>query len=139
VRRLELLAIGDALFSAPFTLVLDRMTSVGDAVILTPSLVPGVLKELQGNLFEMLINKHLLRGYHFDPHVTLRYGRGGDRYPGYSTIKVAPVRCRVEEVMLIHSIYGNSRHEVLGRWPLEGGQAEFGYADDIDSAFLTTI
>jgi len=51
---------------------------------------------------------------HFKPHLTLLYDRGS--VPEQA---VAPIQWTVREFFLIHSRIGQSRHEVLGRWPLE--------------------
>ncbi|MBI1683154.1 2'-5' RNA ligase family protein [Caulobacter hibisci] len=50
----------------------------------------------------------------FNPHVTLLY----DRSLAPET-PVAPVSWTVSEVVLIHSLLGQTRHIVLGRWPLK--------------------
>jgi 2'-5' RNA ligase len=49
------------------------------------------------------------------PHMTLLR----DRTEMPETF-IEPVRWRVDEFVLIHSIHGEGRHEVLGRFPLSG-------------------
>ena len=49
----------------------------------------------------------------FRPHVTLRYDRR--RIP---LQEVAPIAWTTTEVLLIRSLVGRGRHEVLGRYPL---------------------
>lgn len=51
----------------------------------------------------------------FNPHVTLLY----DRALAPET-PVEPVSWGVSEFLLIHSLLGQTRHIVLGRWPLKG-------------------
>ncbi|AYV47846.1 2'-5' RNA ligase [Caulobacter flavus] len=51
----------------------------------------------------------------FNPHVTLLYDRA--LAPETPT---APVSWTVSEFVLIHSLLGQTRHVVLGRWPLKG-------------------
>ncbi|PVM87956.1 2'-5' RNA ligase family protein [Caulobacter radicis] len=51
----------------------------------------------------------------FNPHVTLLY----DRVLAPDT-PVEPVSWRVSEFVLIHSLLGQTRHIVLGRWALKG-------------------
>lgn len=51
----------------------------------------------------------------FNPHVTLLY----DRALAPET-PVEPVSWTVSEFVLIHSLLGQTRHIVLGRWPLKG-------------------
>jgi RNA 2',3'-cyclic 3'-phosphodiesterase len=50
------------------------------------------------------------------PHITLAYSDG---FSGQQAVD--PVRWRVNEFALIHSHYGKTRHDLLGRWPLLGG------------------
>ncbi len=49
----------------------------------------------------------------FNPHVTLLYDRGLA-----PETAVEPVSWPVSEFVLIHSLLGQTRHIVLGRWPL---------------------
>jgi 2'-5' RNA ligase len=51
----------------------------------------------------------------FMPHVTLLYDRQTVDAQG-----ITPVSWRVTEFVLVHSLLGQSRHIVLGRWPLRG-------------------
>jgi 2'-5' RNA ligase len=48
------------------------------------------------------------------PHVTLLYA------PGIDAIEqpIPPITWRAREFVLIRSFFGQSRHEVIGRWPL---------------------
>lgn len=50
----------------------------------------------------------------FNPHVTLMRGRAARPDEIVETI-----RWHVSEFVLIHSLVGESRHEVLARWPLQ--------------------
>ena len=56
----------------------------------------------------------------FSPHVTLHYGLGGVRRQA-----VAPLAWTVSDFALVDSLYGQSRHEVLARWPLIARQQSF--------------
>jgi RNA 2',3'-cyclic 3'-phosphodiesterase len=49
----------------------------------------------------------------FTPHVTLLYD---EQIVG--TMPIEPVRWRVRELVLIHSLIGQTVHRVIGRWPL---------------------
>lgn len=51
----------------------------------------------------------------FTPHVTLLYDEA--LVPAHA---VEPVRWRVEEFVLVHSLLGQSRHVPLARWALRG-------------------
>jgi 2'-5' RNA ligase len=50
----------------------------------------------------------------FNPHVTLLYDKQmvGEK-------RAEPIRWRVSEFVLIHSLHGKGRHIRLGRWPLK--------------------
>lgn len=50
----------------------------------------------------------------FLPHVTLLQGHAIDAIEE----SIAPVRWHVREFVLIRSFFGQSRYEVIGRWPL---------------------
>ena len=50
----------------------------------------------------------------FTPHLTLSY----DEDIGAAVDVTPAVRWRAAEFMLVHSFVGQSRYEVLGRWPL---------------------
>jgi 2'-5' RNA ligase len=49
----------------------------------------------------------------FTPHMTLSYGRCS-----LDAQATEPVAWTVRELVLVHSFIGQTRHEVLGRWPL---------------------
>lgn len=53
----------------------------------------------------------------FMPHVTLAYGTGAM----IDSMAVGPLLWRVDAFALIHSVVGHSKHEILGRWPLQAG------------------
>ncbi|MDR6288364.1 2'-5' RNA ligase [Inquilinus ginsengisoli] len=52
----------------------------------------------------------------FTPHMTLLYG--SERFPEIVLDK--PITLRVCDFTLVHSLYGRSIHQFLGRWPLRG-------------------
>ncbi|HIV70086.1 MAG TPA: RNA 2',3'-cyclic phosphodiesterase [Candidatus Aquabacterium excrementipullorum] len=54
------------------------------------------------------------RGSSFNPHLTLSY----DKDVGAAVEVSPPIRWRATEFMLVHSFVGQSRYEMLGRWPL---------------------
>jgi 2'-5' RNA ligase len=51
---------------------------------------------------------------HFCPHISLIWSRDS-----VSERAVEPFSWMVREFVLIHSVYGQGRHEVLARWPLQ--------------------
>jgi 2'-5' RNA ligase len=55
-------------------------------------------------------------GRHFEPHVTLAYGR--QMLP--SPIALESVPWRIESFVLLHGEHGGAEYESLGEWPLAG-------------------
>ncbi|BCW89048.1 RNA 2',3'-cyclic phosphodiesterase [Alphaproteobacteria bacterium SO-S41] len=55
----------------------------------------------------------VLQDDNFDPHITLFYHR-----QSVERRRIEPVRLKIGELVLIHSLYGLTRHIVLERWPL---------------------
>jgi RNA 2',3'-cyclic 3'-phosphodiesterase len=54
------------------------------------------------------------------PHVTLMRGNAIDTVAE----SMPPIRWNAHEFLLIRSFFGQSRHEVIGRWPLHSDQSE---------------
>ncbi len=50
----------------------------------------------------------------FLPHVTLLQGHSVDAVEE----SISPISWRVDEFVLLRSFFGQSRHEIVGRWPL---------------------
>lgn len=63
-----------------------------------------------------------LPDYSFGPHLSLSYGAWQQR-----NAPIPPICWQAEEFLLIKSIYGQGRHELLGRWPLIPRQLQFGF------------
>lgn len=69
--------------------------------------------------FRKTLVQHLIElgvpvpNYQSPPHISLVYGP-----PIKRRIEIPPIGWQVEEFLLVRSIHGESRHEVLGRWPL---------------------
>ena len=109
-----------SLRAAPFDVSLNRVLSwKGDPgrrplVLLGDEGVVGI-DRLRGTLHTALADAFLtLRGHKdSDPHLTLL--RGDHDLP--ETI-VPEIRWTVREFVLIDSIQGEGRHDILGRWPL---------------------
>jgi 2'-5' RNA ligase len=69
---------------------------------------------LQHRLGRMMENAGLGRAnQHYAPHLTLLYG---DRFVADEPVK--PIRWAVQEFVLVHSLLGRSRYNVLARFPL---------------------
>jgi 2'-5' RNA ligase len=108
--------------AAPFEVVFDRAASFKGK----PDKKPFVLRG--GDALEALIAFQQALGFEmakaglgdyveksFTPHVTLLYDpRLVPEEP------VEPIRWTVRELVLIHSLLGQTRHIPLGRWPLGG-------------------
>lgn len=56
----------------------------------------------------------------FDPHVTLHYS-----HESFDRRIITPLAWQVTEFMLVDSLYGLGKHEVLGCWPLVSRQQGF--------------
>jgi len=69
---------------------------------------------LQHRLGRVMENAGLGRANpHYTPHMTLLYG---DRFVADEPVK--PIRWAVHEFVLVHSLLGRSRYNVLARFPL---------------------
>jgi RNA 2',3'-cyclic 3'-phosphodiesterase len=65
------------------------------------------------------------------PHVTLLRGNAIDAVQE----STPPIRWHAHEFLLIRSFFGQSRHEVIGRWPLPGSHCEpveFDWPEEFD-------
>ena len=98
--------------------MLDWMTGGSGSTLLMPSEPLLGVKLLQGHLADILARGGLSapRVWRFRPHVTLLYQRDHERRPVNEPID--PIGWRADEIVLIHSHVGRTRHETLGRWPL---------------------
>ena len=113
--------IGASLRLAPFEVVLDMASGGGRSIALRPSHRNDSLARLHGLLADGARARGIAErpGYRFAPHMTLGY-RIGESF----SQRVAPVAWTADEIVLIDSHVGRTRHEVLGRWPLvdDGGE-----------------
>jgi 2'-5' RNA ligase len=98
--------------------MLDWMTGGSGSTLLMPSEPLLGLKLLQNHLADLFARAGVLapRRWRFRPHVTLLYQRYDERCPAHGPID--PIGWRADEIVLIHSHVGSTRHETLGRWPL---------------------
>lgn len=113
-------AAGRGVETAPFEVVFDRAESFGRGrrggpLVLTGSAGNPRLcrfrEELGAAMTTAGIGQDTRRD--FRPHLTLLY----DERP-VAPQAVAPIRWAVQELLLVHSLVGRSRHTVLDRWPL---------------------
>lgn len=116
-----LLGVGNGLAAAPVEMMLDRVVGSRSSVALKPSHRIDLLASLRRELVDGARTAGIPErpDYRFAPHVTLGYREGA---PFQERVK--PISWRANEVVLIHSLLGQTRHEVLGRWPLNGGGGE---------------
>ena len=109
--------IGASLDMAAMEVVLDVASGSGRSIALRP----GHRSDPLARLHALLANGAHARGigarpgYRFAPHLTLGY-----RIDAPFSQPVAPVAWTADEIVLIDSHVGRTRHEVLGRWPLAG-------------------
>ena len=106
----------------PVNLGFERFTSWGDAgatrhpYVLTGGQGLDAVRELRDALVERLVAHGLAApARDYQPHLTLRY----DKRPA----PVWPIELRgwlASDFVLVKSPQGQTRHEVIGRWPLRG-------------------
>lgn len=109
-----LVRIGQVIEAEPVPMSLDRLSGHGEVIALRPSRRPSRLGILQRQLERRLVGAGLFRrGWRFNPHVTLIY-RPGMPF----SAPVPPIAWEAAELVLIHSLLGETRHQELGRWPL---------------------
>jgi 2'-5' RNA ligase len=99
----------------PVEVTLDVATGSGRSVALRPAHRNAALARLHARIAEDAAACGIAErpGYSFAPHMTLGY-RAGEPF----SERVAPVGWMADELVLIDSHVGRTRHEVLGRWPL---------------------
>jgi len=105
-----------SIHAKPFDIVFDRAKSFPRKVGNRPFVLTGTpapeLKEFHKNLGDALVGAGLRVDRHsLTPHVTLLY----DEHQ-VSEEPIAPIRWTAREFVLLYSIYGKGRHELLGRW-----------------------
>lgn len=114
----RMIVIGDAASSDPFLLRFDWLSGGKESVVLRPYKRPEALSVLQRRIAAQLRDRNLMRvGWRFSPHVTLGYR------PSQSIQKpITPLIWHPQELVLIHSVLGATKHIELARWPLESRQ-----------------
>ncbi|WP_380872240.1 hypothetical protein ACFB49_31830 [Sphingomonas sp. DBB INV C78] len=114
-----LLAVGQGIAADPFICQFDRIMARPGYMALRLSRRSRPMGDLFRQIESGMRRKgcKLREGYAHDPHITLSY-RGGlscnRLVPGY--------RWLVEDLVLIHSHVGETRHDILGRWSLSGAE-----------------
>ncbi|WP_260597269.1 2'-5' RNA ligase family protein [Sphingomonas endolithica] len=97
-----------------FEIVLDEMVASLSHVVLVPRQISTRYGLLQAQLDKSLRRRGLLPrlGWRFNPHLTLVYGE----HEAISSF--APIAWTAEEIVLINSVVGERRHDVIARWSL---------------------
>lgn len=112
----RIIAALDAVALPSFRVAFDHVGG-RDRTILLPSEPPRGAFAVQRALAAALAARglRLTRPYRFHPHVTLdyRHGIAGD-------VAIDPISWRVEDIRLIESVVGETRHVEHGRWALGG-------------------
>ena len=122
----QAMAAVSAISLAACHVILDRLVGSASSIALAPSEPVRGLERLQRELVAVLVQAGLplVPGWRFSPHVTAAYSRSA-RFGA----AIDPISWRAEEVVLIRSLIGATRHDVLGRWPLLPAAAAAGGAD----------
>ena len=111
----RLIAVGNDIDMPGFLLSLGRVVGTTRSVALRPNGRSTGLALLQRAIRERVIDAGLSprEGWTFNPHMTLGYRDE----PAFSRA-IDPILWQVEELVLIHSHVGETRHDVIGRWTL---------------------
>lgn len=115
----RLMAVGAAVRAAPCDILLDRERATTRSTALCPvGRQPG-LRALHGEL-DMAMKRAGIEqrdGWAFSPHMTLFYRDGALATHDLDQ----PFGWTAREFVLIHSYLGLTRHDMVARWPLRGG------------------
>lgn len=105
------------MMAEPFDLLMDGVNVGARSAALRPSQRIAGLKQVRRQVADAMARAGAMprAGWHFSPHQTLFYRAGQpaqQRIDGFGW--------RVEEVVLVCSHVGRTRHETIGTWPLLG-------------------
>ena len=105
-----------AIDGTPFEFKFDTLMSLsqgsdGNCAALTSTHDPFELYSLQRKFVSRF--EGMVRAGDLTPHMTLLYG---DTFVERQAVE--PVRWQAREFLLIHSLVGQARQEILGHWPL---------------------
>ncbi|WP_174291713.1 2'-5' RNA ligase family protein [Sphingomonas bacterium] len=109
--------VGDAVDAPAVPIMLDRLVASHRSSALRPGDGASGLMTLYRQIAGLARSAGIAerRGYRFSPHLTLGY-RKGDAF----SQPVTPVGWIADELVLIHSHVGQTRHDTLARWRLAG-------------------
>jgi len=111
-----LIRTGNAIHRGAFDLPLNRLSVGGRSSALRPAKAVPPLRTLQADLARQMAREGVAMrsDWKFSPHVTLNYR---DSRP--VTQAINDRGWRVDEFVLVHSLVGLTRYEVLARWRLD--------------------
>ena len=111
----RLIEIGNDIDVPGFLLSMGRVVGTTRSVALRPNGRSTGLALLQRALRERVTDAGLepRDGWTFNPHMTLGYRDE----PAFSRA-IDPILWQVEELVLVHSHVGETRHDIIGRWTL---------------------
>jgi RNA 2',3'-cyclic 3'-phosphodiesterase len=114
----RMMRIAGDLILASFLMTLDQLASSKRSLALRPHDKLWRLLLLQRQLERALALSGIRRraGWRFSPHLTLVYRQGSPLF-----CPVTPITWWADELVLVHSRVGLTRHEILERWPLLSG------------------
>lgn len=110
---------GEQLEGTSFVVTFDRLQKFGhgkQAVVLRGDEIAAGMNEFRRRLVEAMLYQGLKPAgpTGFTAHITLMYDDGP-----IVEEQVAPISWTATEFVLVHSLIGQSRYEILGRWPLQ--------------------
>lgn len=111
---------GERIAADPFEVALDQLSGSNRSMALRPQhsipALRALQQEISGGMRE--VGAPMRRDWRYSPHVTLFY-RNGSPFAR----PVPEFGWRVEELFLIRSYVGRTRHDVLGHWPLRARES----------------
>jgi 2'-5' RNA ligase len=113
----DLKAIGAAVEAAPFEIQFDTVVGSDRAIALRPRGKNASFAALYQRIAvaREAAGLRARAGYRSSPHMTLGYRDGAP-----FTHAIAPIGWTADAFLLVHSHVGRTRHDVLGRWLLNG-------------------
>jgi 2'-5' RNA ligase len=111
---------GDAVAAAPFDLLLEQLSRARETAALRPAHGLPPLRALQDSIARAMAAQGvpMRPDWRFNPHVTLMYRKGDPMLPR----PVENFGWAVREFVLVESLVGLTRHNVIGRWTLSTPQ-----------------
>jgi RNA 2',3'-cyclic 3'-phosphodiesterase len=113
--------VADRLVAKPFEMILNRVMTYRNGKEKPPLVAFADSGVSKVDLFRYALIADLRRnGFSFtkklpNPHMTLFYD-----HHVVAEEPIDPIRWVVRDFVLVHSIHGEGRHELLGQWPLRG-------------------